>query len=201
MPAPPASLLVLDNHDSFTWNLVQALEAMGAAVTVVRPDAGLRPALRRVRPDGVLVSPGPGRPEAASDALALVRAAAEARLPLLGVCLGHQALAIAFGGRVGRAAVPRHGKTIAVRHDGDGLFAGVPDPFEAMLYHSLSVEAASLPAALAVSAVGPEGEVMGLRHRQLPLDGVQFHPESIGTPTGTALLANFLALCTTGAAA
>jgi len=192
----PTSLFVLDNHDSFTWNLVQALEAMGAAVTVARPDAEPLAALRRARPDGVVVSPGPGTPEAAHAALAVVLAAAEARLPLLGVCLGHQALAVAFGGRSARAAAPRHGKTTAVRHDGRGLFAGLPDPLEAMLYHSLVVDGASLPAALEVSARGPGGEVMALRHRSLPLDGVQFHPESVGTPAGPALLANFLSVCT-----
>lgn len=130
-----------------------------------------------------------------------MRAAAEGGLPLLGVCLGHQALAVAFGGRVGRAATPRHGKTIAIRHDGRGLFAGLPEPFDAMLYHSLVVDGASLPAPLAVSAYGPAGEVMAVRHHRLPLDGVQFHPESIGTPAGTALLANFLSRCTAGAAA
>jgi anthranilate synthase/aminodeoxychorismate synthase-like glutamine amidotransferase len=197
VPASSASLFVLDNHDSFTWNLVQALEAMGAAVTVARPDAEPQAALRRAAPDGVLVSPGPGTPEEARAALALVRTAAETGLPLLGVCLGHQALAVAFGGRIERAATPRHGKTIAVRHDGRGLFAGLPDPFEAMLYHSLIVDGASLPATLQVTARGPAGEVMALRHRRLPLDGVQFHPESIGTPAGAALLANFLARCTT----
>jgi len=190
-----ASLLVLDNHDSFTWNLVQALEAMGAGVAVVRRDADAVAALRHARPDGVVVSPGPGAPEDAGAAVALVRAAAAAGLPLLGVCLGHQALAVAFGGRVGRAATPRHGKTAPIRHDGRGLFAGLPDPLEAMLYHSLVVDEAALPPALEVSARGPAGEVMALRHRRLPLDGVQFHPESIGTPAGGPLLARFLARC------
>jgi anthranilate synthase/aminodeoxychorismate synthase-like glutamine amidotransferase len=197
VPARTAtSLFVLDNHDSFTWNLVQALEAMGAFVAVARADAAPLAALARARPDGVLVSPGPGAPERAEAALPVVRAAADAGLPLLGVCLGHQALAVAFGGRVVRAAAPRHGKTTPVLHDGRGLFAGLPSPFEAMLYHSLEVEEGSLPAVLEVSARGPAGEVMALRHRGLPLDGVQFHPESIGTPAGRALLANFLARCT-----
>jgi anthranilate synthase component 2 len=194
-------LFVLDNHDSFTWNLVQALEAMGAAVTVARRDEEPLAALRRARPDGVLVSPGPGAPADAAAAIAVVQAAAEAGLPLLGVCLGHQALAVAFGGRAVRAAAPRHGKTILVRHDGRGLFAGLPDRFEAMLYHSLAVEEASLPEALEVSARGPAGEVMALRHRRLPLDGVQFHPESVGTPEGPALLARFHARCAAHAAA
>jgi anthranilate synthase/aminodeoxychorismate synthase-like glutamine amidotransferase len=196
LPARPAPrLFVLDQYDSFTWNLVQAFEAMGAGVTVVRSDEGPLAALRAARPDGVLVSPGPGAPADAAAALAVVRAAADAGLPLLGVCLGHQALAVAFGGRVARAAVPRHGKTVAVRHDGRGLFAGLPDPFQAMLYHSLVVEEAALPDALEVSARGPAGEVMALRHRRLPLDGVQFHPESIGTPAGGALLARFHERC------
>jgi len=189
------SLFVLDNHDSFTWNLVQALEAMGAAVTVARPDGEPLAALWRARPDGVVVSPGPGAAEDAGAAIAVVRAAAETGLPLLGVCLGHQALAVAFGGRTVRAAAPRHGKTTAVRHDRRGLFAGLPDPLEAMLYHSLLVDEAALPAELEVSARGPAGEVMALRHRSLPLDGVQFHPESVGTPTGPALLARFHERC------
>jgi anthranilate synthase component 2 len=191
-----ARLFVLDNHDSFTWNLVQAFEAMGAVVTVARADAEPLAALRRARPDGVVVSPGPGAAEDAAAALAVVRSAAASGLPLLGVCLGHQALAVAFGGRTGRAARPRHGKSAALRHDGRGLFAGLPDPLEAMLYHSLVVDEASLPASLAVTARGPDGEVMALRHRRLPLAGVQFHPESVGTPAGPALLANFLAGCT-----
>jgi anthranilate synthase/aminodeoxychorismate synthase-like glutamine amidotransferase len=197
---PTPRLLVLDNRDSFTWNLVQAFEAMGAGVAVVRPDADPLAALARLRPDGVLVSPGPGAPEQAEASLAVVRAAAAAGLPLLGVCLGHQALAVAFGARVLRAATPRHGKTAPVRHDGRGLFAGLPDPFDAMLYHSLVVAEGSLPPMLEVSARGPAGEPMALRHRWLPLDGVQFHPESIGTPAGGRMLAAFLARCRAGAA-
>jgi anthranilate synthase/aminodeoxychorismate synthase-like glutamine amidotransferase len=191
----PTRVFVLDNHDSFTWNLVQALEAGGAQVVVAQAAGDGAAALRRAAADGVIVSPGPGAPEAAGDALATVRAAAASGLPLLGVCLGHQALAVAFGGRVRRAEIPRHGKTVPVRHDGRGLFAGLPDPFAAMLYHSLAVDEAALPPVLEVSARGPAGEVMALRHRTLPLDGVQFHPESIGTPTGAALLDNFLASC------
>jgi anthranilate synthase/aminodeoxychorismate synthase-like glutamine amidotransferase len=193
--SPAPRLFVLDHHDSFTWNLVQALEAMGAVVAVERPGVASLAALARARPDGVVLSPGPGAPEQAGAALAIVRVAAAAGLPLLGVCLGHQALAVAFGARVVRAATPRHGKTVAVHHDGRGLFAGLPAPCEAMLYHSLIVEEDTLPAALEVSARGPAGEVMAVRHRRLPLDGVQFHPESIGTPEGGALLARFLARC------
>jgi anthranilate synthase/aminodeoxychorismate synthase-like glutamine amidotransferase len=191
--AVPLRILMIDNYDSFTWSLVQALEVQGAAVIVVRNDADPVGALAGAA--GVVVSPGPGRPEAAGACLEAVRACAVARRPLLGVCLGHQALAAAWGGRVVGSRVPRHGKTVAVRHDGRGLFAGLPEPFEAMLYHSLVVEDASLPAVLEVTARGPEGEVMGLRHRALPLAGVQFHPESIGTAAGGALLANFLADC------
>lgn len=199
MPAlatsPAPRLLVLDHHDSFTWNLVQAFEALGAAVAVERPGSASLAGLGRARLDGVVLSPGSGPPERAAAALAIVREAAAAALPLLGVCLGHQALAVALGGRVVRATTPRHGKTVAVHHDGRGLFAGLPAPCEAMLYHSLLVDEASLPETLEVSARGPAGEVMALRHRELPLDGVQFHPESIGTPAGALLLARFLSRC------
>ena len=190
-------LLLIDNYDSFTWNLVHAFEMQGARVDVVRNDAvglGVAP-LARV--DGVVVSPGPGMPASAGATLAVVGAAAAAGVPLLGVCLGYQALAIAFGGRLLRAADPRHGKAVPVRHDGRGLFAGLPETFDAMLYHSLAVDETSLPAALEVSARGPAGEMMALRHRTLPLDGVQFHPESIGTPHGGRLLARFLDRCRT----
>jgi anthranilate synthase component 2 len=191
----PVRILMIDNYDSFTFNLVQALEVLGAGVEVVRNDAESVSALAARRPDGVVISPGPGRPERAGATLDAVRAFGRAEVPLLGVCLGHQALAAAFGGRLARAPVPRHGKTAPIRHDGRGLFAGLPQPLEAMLYHSLVVAPDAVPGALEVSATGPAGEVMGLRHRALPLEGVQFHPESVGTPAGGALLARFVARC------
>jgi anthranilate synthase component 2 len=189
----PVRILMIDNYDSFTYNLVQALEVLGAEVEVVRNDAEPVAALAVRRPEGVVVSPGPGTPERAGVSLATVRAFAEAGVPLLGVCLGHQAIAAAFGGRIERAPVPRHGRTAAVHHDGRGVFEGLPQPLEGMLYHSLVVAPDAVPEPLEVSARGPAGEVMGLRHRTLPLEGVQFHPESVGTPDGGALLANFVA--------
>ena len=190
---------MIDNYDSFTWNLVQGLEMRGAFVDVVRNDAPSLGADWRGRFDGVIVSPGPGTPASAGATLAVVRTAAVSGIPLLGVCLGYQAVALAFGGRLVRAAVPRHGKAVSVRHDGRGSFEGLPVPFEAMLYHSLAVDETALPASLEVAARGPAGELMALRHRTLPLEGVQFHPESIGTPVGGALLARFLERCGTHA--
>ncbi len=190
-------LLVIDNYDSFTWNLVQGFEMRGALVDVLRNDSPLLQADAVARVDGVVVSPGPGTPRSAGGTLAAIRAAALAGAPLLGVCLGYQALALAFGGRLLRAAVPRHGKAVPVHHDGRGLFEGMPDPFDAMLYHSLAVDDTAVPAALEISARGPAGEIMALRHRTLPLDGVQFHPESIGTPAGGALLSCFVDRCRT----
>lgn len=191
---------MIDNYDSFVWNLVQGLTARGAIVEVFRNDAAALGPGALERADGVVVSPGPGTPASAGVSLEIIHRAAAVGLPLLGVCLGYQALAVAFGGRLLRATVPRHGKTVCVRHDGRGLFAGLPDPLDAMLYHSLAVDETALPAALEVSARGPAGEAMALRHRTLPLDGVQFHPESIGTPAGGALLARFLDPCATRAA-
>jgi anthranilate synthase/aminodeoxychorismate synthase-like glutamine amidotransferase len=196
----PVRILMIDNHDSFTWNLVQGLEALGTRVSVVRNDAEPPGALVARAPHGVVLSPGPGTPEQAGHTIGALQAFSLLDVPLFGVCLGHQALAVAFGGRVVRSRAPRHGKTVAVRHDGGGVFAGLPDPIEAMLYHSLVADEAAMPSVLAVSARGPEGEVMGLRHRALPLEGVQFHPESIGTPEGRALLANFVARCASRAA-
>jgi anthranilate synthase/aminodeoxychorismate synthase-like glutamine amidotransferase len=197
----PVRILMIDNYDSFTYNLVQGLEGLGASVEVVRNDAASAAALAARSPHGVVVSPGPGTPERAGATLEAVRAFARAEVPLLGVCLGHQALAVAFGGRVVRAASPRHGKTVAIRHDARGVLARLPQPFEAMLYHSLVVDPDALPDALEVSARGPEGEVMGLRHRALPLEGVQFHPESVATRAGPTLLANFLSRCAARAGA
>jgi len=187
-------ILVIDNYDSFTYNLVQLVAASGTEVEVVRNDAADVPSLLARRPDGILLSPGPGRPEEAGVCLALL--AARPKVPLFGVCLGHQALGVAFGAEVGRAPAPRHGKTSWVRHDGGGLFAGLPNPFEATRYHSLDVKADSLPDEIvAVAWSEDDGVVMGMRHRELPYWGVQFHPESVLTVAGPRLVANFLALC------
>jgi anthranilate synthase/aminodeoxychorismate synthase-like glutamine amidotransferase len=188
-------ILVVDNYDSFTFNLVQLLEVIGAGVEVVRNDALSGEALTERRPDGVVLSPGPGTPARAGATLEALRRFSELGTPVLGVCLGHQAIGVAFGGSVARARVPRHGKAVAIRHDGAGVFRGLADPFDAALYHSLVIDEERLPAALTVSARSPEGEVMGVRHRELPLEGVQFHPESVLTPGGRALVANFVARC------
>ena len=183
-------ILVLDNYDSFTWNLVQPLRAWGLTVEVVRNDAlTLRQALA-LRPARVLISPGPNRPEQAGISLELVRAALRLRLPLLGVCLGHQALGLALGARVVRARRPLHGRASPVHHDGQGVFCGLPSPLQAGRYHSLAVSR-RLPAALLASAWADDGTLMGIRHRTLPLEGVQFHPESHLTPLGERLLWNF----------
>jgi anthranilate synthase component 2 len=191
-----ARILVVDNYDSFTWNLVQALEVRGARVEVLRNDAPRLGVEAITGADGIVLSPGPGAPATAGATLVVIRTAAALGVPLLGVCLGHQALAVAFGGRLVRARFPRHGKAVVIRHDGWGLFEGVPASFEAMLYHSLAVDETAWPPELEISARGPAGEVMGLRHRALPLDGVQFHPESIGTPLGGLLLSRFVDRCT-----
>jgi anthranilate synthase/aminodeoxychorismate synthase-like glutamine amidotransferase len=190
-----ARILVLDNYDSFTFNLVQLIEALGADAEVVRNDVEPAEALAARGPDGVVLSPGPGTPERGGVTLDAVRCFAARGTPVLGVCLGHQAIGVAFGGSVARARVPRHGKAVAIRHDGAGVFRGLADPFDAALYHSLVLDEERLPAALTVSARSPEGEVMGIRHRELPLEGVQFHPESVLTPGGRALVANFVARC------
>jgi anthranilate synthase component II len=187
-------ILVIDNYDSFTFNLVQMLAGAGEQVEVVRNDALAVDDLLARRPRGIVVSPGPGRPEAAGLCVQLIRRAPP--LPLLGVCLGHQALAVACGATVERAARQMHGKTSMVRHDGEGIFAGLPQPFEATRYHSLAVRQDSLPPQLAATAWSEDdGEVMGLRHRELPHFGLQFHPESILTGAGPGLIANFLAIC------
>jgi anthranilate synthase/aminodeoxychorismate synthase-like glutamine amidotransferase len=184
-------LLLLDNYDSFTYNLYQYLGELGAETTVVRNDAlGVADVLGRGF-DRVVISPGPGTPDDAGISLELVRACA-GRVPLLGVCLGHQALGQAFGARVVRAPRLMHGKTSEVRHDGRGLFQGLPSPFTATRYHSLVVERDSVPDELEVSAWTDDGLVMGLRHRRHRLDGVQFHPESLFTSAGKDLLRRFL---------
>jgi anthranilate synthase component 2 len=190
-------LLILDNYDSFTWNLVQYLGELGAEPLVRRNDALSVADALASGPDGIVISPGPGEPAQAGISVSLVRAAAERGVPLLGVCLGHQAIGEAFGGTVVRASHPMHGKTARVRHDGAGLFAGLPEPLSVMRYHSLVVDPGSLPDELEVtawSADAAEGEeVMALRHRHAPIQGVQFHPESVATSGGRQLLANFLA--------
>ena len=186
------SVLLVDNYDSFTYNLAQAMGALGAVVEVVRADEERLQAAIDARPDRLVISPGPGRPEAAGRSPTLVREAPERGIPTLGVCLGLQCAAIAFGARVVRAPEPRHGKTSLVRHDGKGIFAGVPDPTEATRYHSLMVDEASLPAELAVTARSDDGVVMALRHARLPLEAVQFHPESVLTKDGMRMLENFL---------
>jgi anthranilate synthase component 2 len=187
-------ILVIDNYDSFTWNLVQYLRELGAAVRVERNDA-LSPADALASgAESVLISPGPGTPDEAGISLDLVGACAEARLPLLGVCLGHQAIGQHFGGRIVRAPSPQHGKVSEIAHDGSGVFAGLPSPFPATRYHSLALAPDSLPEALVVSARAPDGTIQGLRHAELPIHGVQFHPESVASAHGHALLGNFLAL-------
>jgi anthranilate synthase/aminodeoxychorismate synthase-like glutamine amidotransferase len=185
-------VLVVDNYDSFTFNLVQYLGEIGAELRIVRNDQATVDEIVALRPDRVVISPGPGHPAEAGMSVELIRRLAP-EVPLLGVCLGHQAIGHAFGGTVERAPAPRHGKTSLVRHDGRGLFAGLPDPFEAGRYHSLVVATRDWPAALEVSATADDdGVVMGLRHRQYPLHGVQFHPESVLTGDGRRLLRNFL---------
>ena len=185
-------VLLVDNYDSFTFNLAQALSALGAVVTVLRADDAALDGALASRPDRVVISPGPGRPEVAGRSAELVRTAPERGIPTLGVCLGLQCAAVAFGATVVRAPEPRHGKTSPVRHDGRGIFTGIPDPTVATRYHSLMVDPATLPADLVVSARSDDGVVMALRHLELPLEAVQFHPESVLSTDGVAMLRNFL---------
>jgi len=187
-----ARLLLVDNYDSFTFNLVQYLGELGAEVEVFRNDAIDVAGIRRRRPRGLVISPGPCTPSEAGVTVDAIRALA-GEIPILGVCLGHQAIGQAFGGRVVRNFRILHGKASPVHHRGRGLFAGLPSPFAAGRYHSLVVERRTLPPALAVTAWTAEGEIMGLRHRRLDVEGVQFHPESVLTPDGKRLLANWLA--------
>ncbi len=184
-------IVLVDNYDSFTYNLVQALAAMGADIRVFRNDAVTVEEVEAMRPDAVVISPGPCRPEQAGISVELARRMS-GRLPLLGVCLGHQAIAVAFGGVVSSAREIRHGKTSEVRHDGSALYRGLPNPFPAGRYHSLAVMADCLPKELMADAFSEDGEIMGMRHRQHPTFGVQFHPESVLTPSGKRLLGNFL---------
>jgi anthranilate synthase/aminodeoxychorismate synthase-like glutamine amidotransferase len=188
-----ARVLLVDSYDSFTWNLVQALGVLGAEVVVRANDALDADGAAALEPTHVVAGPGPGRPEAAGALLAILGRMMP-RVPVLGVCLGHQALAAALGGTL------VHGKASAVYHDGRTIYEGLPVPFPAGRYHSLAVEEESLPAELAVSAYTSDGEIMGVRHRALPVEGVQFHPESVLTPDGALLLRNFLDLAPAGAA-
>jgi anthranilate synthase component II len=185
-------LLLIDNYDSFTWNLVHYLGELGAEVTVRRNDALDVQAAMALRPEAIVLSPGPCTPNEAGICLALVEAAAETGTPLLGVCLGHQTIGQAFGGRVVRAHEIVHGKMGVIHHTGAGVFSGLPSPFAATRYHSLIVERASLPEALEITAWLEDGTIMGLRHRTAPIEGVQFHPESIASEHGHRLLGNFL---------
>jgi para-aminobenzoate synthetase component 2 len=184
-------VLVIDNYDSFVYNLVQYLAQLGADSTVRRNDEVDLDELDDV--DGVLVSPGPGTPERAGSSIEVIRRSADRGLPLLGVCLGHQAIGVAWGGIVERAPELLHGKTSLVHHSGDPLLAGLPDPFVATRYHSLSIRPDSLPAALEVTGRTESGVIMAVRHRELPVVGVQFHPESVLTEGGHRLLANWMA--------
>ena len=184
-------LLVIDNYDSFTYNLVQYFGELGADPQVRRNDAITPEEVEKMRPRKIVISPGPGTPADAGISMELIRRFG-AKVPLLGVCLGHQCIGEVYGGKVVRAGRLMHGKTSPIQHDGRGVFAQLPNPFEATRYHSLIVEAESVPSCLEVSAKTAEGEIMGLRHRQNPVHGVQFHPESILSKEGKDLLANFL---------
>ena len=185
-------ILVVDNYDSFTWNLVHYLREIGAEVKVVRNDALSAAEALASGAEAMLISPGPGTPDEAGISLELVAACAEGRRPLLGVCLGHQAIGQHFGARIVRAPAPMHGKVSEIAHDGGGVFAGLPSPFAATRYHSLCVAAAGLPDCLIVNASAEDGTIQGLRHRALLIHAVQFHPESIASAHGHVLLANFL---------
>jgi anthranilate synthase/aminodeoxychorismate synthase-like glutamine amidotransferase len=188
---PGARVLVIDNYDSFVYNLVQYLGELGAEPLVHRSDALSIEAIEQLDPDAVLISPGPGRPEDAGLSNEVIRRFA-GRRPVLGVCLGHQCIGQVFGGEVVRAPAVMHGKTSLIRHEGAGVFAGLPQPLEATRYHSLVVDRDSVPAVLEITAETDDGIVMGLRHRELDVEGVQFHPESIMTVGGHAMLQTFL---------
>jgi len=186
-------ILMIDNYDSFTYNLVQYLSELGEELVVKRNDAITLARVARMAPSSIVISPGPGRPAEAGISNSLIKKFA-GRIPILGVCLGHQCIGEVFGGEVVRAARPMHGKTSRIYHVKSGLFTGLPNPFEATRYHSLIVKRQTLPAALAVTAWTDEREIMGLQHRRLSIYGVQFHPESILTAVGKELLKNFLRL-------
>ena len=186
-------ILVIDNYDSFVFNLVQYLQQLGAECTVVRNDAVEPSAAQNY--DGVLISPGPGTPEEAGVSVAMIKYCAENSIPLFGVCLGHQAIGVAFGATVSRAPELLHGKTSLVHHDGTGVFKNLPTPFTATRYHSLAVETATVSAELEITGKTETGVVMSMRHKSLPIEGVQFHPESVLTEHGHLMLANWLTEC------
>jgi anthranilate synthase/aminodeoxychorismate synthase-like glutamine amidotransferase len=186
-------LLVIDNYDSFTYNLVQYFGELGADPVVKRNDAITPEEVEKVRPERIVISPGPGTPSDAGVSMEVIRRMGKTT-PILGVCLGHQCIAEVYGGKVVRADRLMHGKTSPIRHEGSGVFAGLPNPFEATRYHSLIVEKSSVPACLRVTADTAEGEIMGLQHREFSVHGVQFHPESILSREGKDLLRNFLRL-------
>lgn len=186
-------VLLVDNYDSFTYNVVQALRILGAEVEVKANDEITAEQARAFAPTHLVVSPGPGRPEGAGETLSVIEAMMD-RVPLLGICLGHQAIAVVLGGEITRAPELRHGKASPIYHDSNTLYSGLPSPFDAGRYHSLAVTEGELPADLMVSAFTSQGVIMGVRHRSLPVEGVQFHPESLLTPDGDLLLRNFLDL-------
>lgn len=184
-------ILMIDNYDSFTYNLVQAFRGLGADMQVVRNDKIDVDGIRVLAPAAIVLSPGPGNPDSAGITLEAVKAFAGA-VPMLGICLGHQSIAQAFGGRIVHARRLMHGKTSPISHDGRGIFAGLPQGFAAMRYHSLAVDRGTLPECLEISAESDDGEIMGLRHRTMPIESVQYHPESIGTPEGERQIMNFI---------
>ncbi|MEW5736475.1 MAG: aminodeoxychorismate/anthranilate synthase component II [Thermodesulfobacteriota bacterium] len=187
-------IFVLDNYDSFTYNLVQYLLILGAEVKVARNDQIAVSEVLENKPAGIVISPGPKTPQEAGVSVDLIRAAA-GRVPVLGVCLGHQSIAVAFGGTVSSAKRLMHGKTSQVTSDGLGVYAGIANPFTAMRYHSLAVIESDLPECLVVSSRADDGEIMGIRHKEFPVEGIQFHPESIMTQVGKRLMRNFLKIC------
>ena len=186
-------ILMIDNYDSFTYNLVQAFRELGADMQVIRNDQIDVDGIRALAPAAIILSPGPGNPDSAGVTLAAIKEFA-GKVPLFGVCLGHQSIAQAFGGRIVHAKKLMHGKTSRIHHDGRGVFAGLEQDFPAMRYHSLAVERESLPDCFEISAETEDGEIMGLRHKTLPIESVQYHPESIGTPEGMKQMRNFVQL-------